>query len=374
MSRRRSGPSMVHFTRAGIAKAMVDMFERIGCPAWRYLERAHISPALLENPEALVPVQALYGFVLALSRAEGIDSPGLRIAESMTVADFGSFGNVLMSARNLHDYFSRGCRLISTITTNQRYWIEFEGERVRFCHLEADVDQPLEAHLMVLGLTIKAIRVIVGSHWVPPEVTLPVGVPCRLAETSDAFANARTDVRRTPASFTFPESTLALRLPRPGIRVTDSGSLDFTTTQPHEFGDSVRRLVEALVLDGHADLQTASEVSGLSVRTLQRRLTECGMPFSSVVLESRISLSERWLLEPDRPITDIAHALGYSDSANFTRAFRRVNGLSPRAYRSAAPSTTDPVVPAATPQDATPPDVRPAPHPSSSGALLPMSS
>ena len=39
------------------------------------------------------------------------------------------------------------------------------------------------------------------------------------------------------------------------------------------------------------------------------------------------------LRDPARGITDIAHELGYSDSANFTRAFRRWTGVSPQTYR-----------------------------------------
>jgi AraC-like DNA-binding protein len=69
------------------------------------------------------------------------------------------------------------------------------------------------------------------------------------------------------------------------------------------------------------------------LRSFQRRLAECGADFSRLVLDARISLSEHWLRETDRPITDIARGLGNADSANFPRAFRRVNGLSPNAYR-----------------------------------------
>ncbi|MCB9915610.1 MAG: helix-turn-helix domain-containing protein [Planctomycetes bacterium] len=40
-----------------------------------------------------------------------------------------------------------------------------------------------------------------------------------------------------------------------------------------------------------------------------------------------------WLRQTDRPILDIALDLGYTDPSNFTRAFRRETGVSPRAFR-----------------------------------------
>ena len=42
---------------------------------------------------------------------------------------------------------------------------------------------------------------------------------------------------------------------------------------------------------------------------------------------------QRLLDEEDMRVTDAAYALGYSDPAHFTRAFRRMAGVSPRQYR-----------------------------------------
>jgi AraC-like DNA-binding protein len=39
------------------------------------------------------------------------------------------------------------------------------------------------------------------------------------------------------------------------------------------------------------------------------------------------------LADPKRQIIDVAYAAGYSDPSNFSRAFRRIAGLSPTEYR-----------------------------------------
>lgn len=326
---------MVHFTRAAIARPVVEYFDRLGCPAWKYLSRAQLSPALLEDPGALVPVRALHDFAHDAARSQGIDCLGLRLAESVTLDSFGAFGAVLLGSRNVFDYLQKGCRLVPEITSNETFWLQFEKDQVRFCHSEQDVERPLDPHLFVLAITIGTIRRALGEPWIPREITLPVEPEADLAEVSEAFCNARVDTERPHASFTFPAWTLMLPMPRSGPAPSTDG-LDFATAQPSDFAESVRRLAETLVLDGHADLPTAAEFTGMSERTLQRRLSECGADFSTLVLEARITRSEKWLRETDRPITDIAHDLGYADSANFTRAFRRVNGLSPRAYREHA--------------------------------------
>ena len=71
----------------------------------------------------------------------------------------------------------------------------------------------------------------------------------------------------------------------------------------------------------------------MSLRTLQRRLTEAGMSYSALVAGSRLRMAKIWLSESDMPIAEIAATLGYNEASNFSRAFRRQTGLSPAAFR-----------------------------------------
>ena len=75
---------------------------------------------------------------------------------------------------------------------------------------------------------------------------------------------------------------------------------------------------------------------GLSTRTLKRRLAEAGTTFRDVADGSR--RQRALLLLDDRRIAlaDVADRLGYSDVANFTRAFRRWTGMTPGEFRGRA--------------------------------------
>jgi AraC-like DNA-binding protein len=54
------------------------------------------------------------------------------------------------------------------------------------------------------------------------------------------------------------------------------------------------------------------------------------------VRESRLRRACNWLENSDKTVTEIAFDLGYNDASNFTRAFRKLTGLSPSAYRREA--------------------------------------
>jgi AraC-like DNA-binding protein len=71
----------------------------------------------------------------------------------------------------------------------------------------------------------------------------------------------------------------------------------------------------------------------LSMRSLQRRLAQEGSSYSEIVLRVKNRLACEWLRNTNEPIGAIAKALGFTDSSNFSRAFRRWAGCSPRHYR-----------------------------------------
>jgi AraC-like DNA-binding protein len=69
----------------------------------------------------------------------------------------------------------------------------------------------------------------------------------------------------------------------------------------------------------------------MSSRTLHRRLEAEGCRFRDLLNRARMSRAEQ-LLKQGWSVTDVAHTLGYGDSANFTRAFRRRHGLPPSRF------------------------------------------
>ena len=94
------------------------------------------------------------------------------------------------------------------------------------------------------------------------------------------------------------------------------------------------RLLEQMLSQDNAFPVIEDLASELHVtpRTIHRRLRAEGTGFRALANEARITRAKNMMLREKRSITETAHLLGYQDSANFTRAFRRHTGVSPRDY------------------------------------------
>jgi len=95
--------------------------------------------------------------------------------------------------------------------------------------------------------------------------------------------------------------------------------------------------IRALLLRDIANPPTLATVANLldmSDRSLRRQLRQQGISFRGLLDELRTHLALKYLRTTQLSNEDIALALGFSDAANFRRAFRRWTNKSPSEVRT----------------------------------------
>jgi transcriptional regulator GlxA family with amidase domain len=84
-------------------------------------------------------------------------------------------------------------------------------------------------------------------------------------------------------------------------------------------------------------LAELAEIAGLSTKQLQRLCRgTLGLPPQQVIQRMRLEEAVRLATSTDATFGQIAADCGFYDQASFTRQFRKVLGVTPRAYRSRA--------------------------------------
>ena len=114
-----------------------------------------------------------------------------------------------------------------------------------------------------------------------------------------------------------------------------------TTTKAHSGGLAPwrLRLIDQRFpqLGQPPSLTELARICKLSVRQLTRAFkTSRGCSLGNYIADNRIDHAKR-LLMTDQDIKSIARILGYSSTASFSSAFRRITGANPSAFRQRAP-------------------------------------
>lgn len=74
---------------------------------------------------------------------------------------------------------------------------------------------------------------------------------------------------------------------------------------------------------------------GYNEKYLSHRFSQVfGMPLKQYILKAKVEQANFMLTDTNHSISDIAKTLGFSDSHNFSRTYKKLTGLSPSEYRN----------------------------------------
>jgi AraC-like DNA-binding protein len=100
------------------------------------------------------------------------------------------------------------------------------------------------------------------------------------------------------------------------------------------FTVQVRQAIEALLGTGTCSHRQVANVLYMHPRSMQRRLQDEGTTFEEIKDEVRRDLAQRYLSQPDVPLTQVTALLDYSEQSAFGRSCRRWFHATPREFRS----------------------------------------
>jgi len=326
-------------TRASELIHATDALERLGGSPEHVLGQAKLPMWHYRDPDDLIPKHHIFEFMDQAARSLGSPTFGLQVGAQTSLSSMGSVGRLIASSLTTYHAVSTSCRLIHLHNAGSRLSLVEAGDEVWFCHRESHSPKTGRWHkeLFTLMRGIDNVRMGAGPSWWPTKVRLQTHeAPPR--ELREALGDPEIRIGQRTTAFAVPRRLLALPLQRRGTPVRNSqeeeARLRQTAPAPG-FVETLRQLAGTLLKEERPPrIEIMAEITSLSVRTLQRRLAENRLSHSELIDQARYQAATRLLADSDIRMTDIAMELNYTDSANFTRAFKRWAGVTPREYRS----------------------------------------
>lgn len=321
----------------GYARELVDLCARFDVRPLDLCAGLDLSPESLEDPATRV---GLATFTRLVRRAEALTGePGLAYYAGlhMRVSWHGFLGFAAMTAGTMGEALELAERFSRTrteaISLVTRAFGEhasiFLEEHVPLGELREFFVTALFIGLALIGETLVG-RPLTGriemTHAEPPYFQKFAAAVPRLGELR--FGQPANRV-------VFPAEDLKLR-----ITSADPAATRLAREQCErellalgEGAPVLGRLRALLRDDLGLTLPEAARRLSMSPRTLKRRLAEQGTTFSELIDRARRQKALALLSDRRLTLDAIAEQLGYSDTANFTRAFRRWTGMPPGEAR-----------------------------------------
>jgi AraC-like DNA-binding protein len=298
--------------------------EKAGVPLWQFHE-----------PQTKIPGVHFFHLLGYSARALGDEKFGLLVAEKVPLRSLGSLGQNLQRATSVYDAIKTLTRLVALAQNTSKFWIVEDNQELWWFRRTTTVADYgyRQVEISTLAWMIDAIRTCAGPDWRPARIRLESGSIPGL-EGTENFSNAEIHYGQGVTGLAVPRSLLSQRIYVRGAStapVEDDGLL--SEAPSGEFVASLRQVLRSFLIFEHPQIETIAEIAGLKVRTLQRRFAAEGLTFKTVVDQARFQAAADLMDNPDVKLIEIAHDLGYSDQAHFTRAFRRWAGVSPSEYR-----------------------------------------
>ena len=298
------------------------------------------------DPKQMVPSDAFYDFFAALSirDPDGL-SLSLRIGANMRCDEYGAFGLAWKSAPTLRGSYIRSERYGQVLGSAEAYTLQETNDGWLF-----NLDKAGDGRLgMQLSNEASMSAVDVISKEVSTTAFVPIAVFFKHPPRGDKMVYENHF--SCPVHFESGRDALlvsehAMDVPNKLGDKTIASFFDqhleqelAQLTGDHGLEHSVRRAVTNVLSEGVPTLSLIATELGIGSRTLQRRLSDNGHSFQSVVDLARQDLSQRLLRETDYSLAEVAFLTGFAEQSGFTRAFKRWAGQTPRSFRLSTSQT-----------------------------------
>lgn len=326
-----------HTTMASYLQAFASALEARGKDPEIVFQEAGISIQATSDPLKRISEAEVGQLFQASIKATGDPCFGIAVGERMQPGNLHALGFGLLSSLTLRDFYERICNYYHVVSQSADFRCYDDAGASILAATNVASSVCYETRDAWVTMMVRFLRFLyqqeISPLWV--EMSRPplegggqpyldyFGCPVRFGCAEDRIAMDSSIMDRKLSG-----ANPDMAQHNDEIVVQYLAQID-----RRDIVNRVRRHIIADLPSGTLTKQGVADKMHMSPRNLQLKLAANDTTFQDTLDGTRQNLAAGYIEQSQLAITEIAYLLGFSDASNFTRAFRRWHGVSPRQYR-----------------------------------------
>lgn len=316
---------------------LVKTLNRRGMDSQALLQRAGIDPAVLAAPNGRLPSSQVDRLWQEIMRVSNNDlSIAIEQAQNFNLGNLHVLSFGLHACANLIEVGERIARAVRIISSAPHVACACVGGEF---HITTTPVYPGSApqkqvvfHAVLLGIWRSLLHPDVSPLRVAFTVDTP-GDPA-VRERVQAYFGCAVSYEQKVSRISLSLEQAQMPLPLANAELAAHGDAVVAQYLAQMDRSQIVTAVVSRIAEGSFDKVSVAQRLNLSPSALQRRLAEENLSFSELLGRTRRDLAAVYLRSGRYAVKEVAYLLGYTDPANFCRAFRVWYGINPEAFRS----------------------------------------
>ena len=315
-----------------------DELNKHGCDARAIFKRAGLKPERLGDANARYSVAAMQKLWALAIEASDEDNFAYSAGRQWRPTTFHALGYSWLASATLAEGLKRIARYSRVVNSSVSTSFQHSGSWGELIidarHHEFPIHQG--AYDAALGALMTMLRMLMGESYSPMEIHCYYARPATaISFEHDVRCPILYDMPDTKALFD--NADLHRRLASANSELQKVNE-DLLLEKLHQLDRAC--MVTRVTLAINNELPTGEVCEkgiaaslGVSVRTMQRQLAEQQQSYKQLLDAIRQQLAGQYLANSQLSLNEITYLLGFANQANFTRAFKRWQGMPPSSYR-----------------------------------------
>ena len=320
----------IHIAQACYFLPLLEELEQCGVNNNKIIKSSGLNSFEINSPENYVPVSLVYKLFTEIKNI-GCDDFLQQFNNVLQIQSLQNFGEIICIAPSVFEACKFSEKYNEIILSNESISLHIYGSKTVYKIWNTDKPQPgwEKAELITLALTIKGLKIGGGKKWVPDEIHLRSNEMPNLEVLFPSNNTIRIKLDQPITQIIFHTSLLSKSM----LIGNDNYANSINHSVDISNATKVSHLIDSSAIGLIPSLTQIASYSDTSISSIKRMLKMEGYTYKLLVENWRFKKSIELLENTSLSVKEVAQILGYANTPNFDKAFKKWTKTTPHNYR-----------------------------------------